>query len=73
MRRQIAPGRWIDDGPQLQYRAGAGLGAVPLSVAQPVVTSAWPVPRPHGTPLSRTPEYRRAYEASYRARRGTAA
>jgi hypothetical protein len=79
VRRQAAPGRWVDDGPQPQPEAGLGaasraqpdfiVGAVPVWAALPIVASPWAVPHPHGTPPSRTSEYRRAYEASYRARR----
>ena len=57
---------WIDDGPAVQYRAGQGLGAVPLSAAQPMVRKAWPELHAQ-VRYSRTAEAQRAYRARRRA------
>ena len=56
--------QWIDDGPQVPYRAGTGLGAVPLSAAQPLVVRTWPEDKPR---WSRSAEGQRAYRARRRA------
>lgn len=72
MKRMVAPGRWEDVGPRLVYSPGRMVGAVPLSVAVPTVTTPWPIPRPNGTPLSRQTEYRREYERERYLRRKAA-
>ena len=62
MRRMVAPHVWADEGPQMVYSPGRMVSAVPLAAAVRIVAEPWPVPHPHGTPISRTAEYRRAYE-----------
>ena len=68
----MSPTTWADEGPQMVYSPGRMVSAVPLSAAVRLVGEPWPVPHPHGTPPSREPEYRRAYQRAYDARRRSA-
>ncbi len=65
MRRKVGRS-WVDGGAQVPYIPRQGLGAVPLSAAQPMVRKAWPELHA-AVRWSRTAEAQRAYRARRRA------